>query len=114
MASQNKPFWTKANFWTGSKNYVQFSKRIALAVTIFWMVYRIINFVVILIRPEVAETLEGLVEGVDKAMIANMGWYTGNSSVEKAVMAFSGDNKKDKKSKDEDSEEDEEDEIDNG
>ena len=109
MASQNKPFWTKANFWTGSKNYVQFSKRIALAVTIFWMVYRIINFVVILIRPEVARTLEGLVDGVDKAMIANMGWYTGNSSVEKAVMAFSGNNKKDK-----DDEEDEEDEVENG
>lgn len=110
MALQNKPFWTKANFWTGSKNYIQFSKRIAFAVTIFWMVYRIINFVVILVRPEAAGTLEGLVDGVDKAMIANMGWYTGNSSVEKAVMAFSGNNKK---SKDED-DEDDEDDVENG
>lgn len=106
-----KPFWTKANFWVGAKNYVQFSKRIALGVTIFWMVYRIINFVVILIRPGVSQTLVDLVEGVDKVMIANVGWYTGNSSVEKAVLAFSG--KKEKK-KDDDEEEEEKDNDDNG
>ena len=105
MAKQ--PVWTK--FLTGSKNYIQFSKRIAIAVTIFWMVYRIVNFVVILIRPEVSQTLVDLVQGVDTAMIANMGWYTGNSTVEKAVLAFSG------KTKDEDKDEtDKDDKDDNG
>lgn len=107
MRVAKQPVWTK--FLTGSKNYIQFSKRIAIAVTIFWMVYRIVNFVVILIRPEASQTLVDLVQGVDTAMIANMGWYTGNSTVEKAVLAFSS------KTKDEDKDgTDKDDKDDNG
>ena len=113
MAPKKKPFWTKTSFWSGAKNYIQFSKRMAFAVTAFWMVYRIINFVVIIIRPESAQTLVDLVDGIDKAMIANMGWYTGNSSVEKAVYAFAA-TKKEKDDDEDDKDEEDPTEEENG
>lgn len=34
--------------------FMQYSKKMCTRVTIFWMVYRVINFIVVLIRPETA------------------------------------------------------------
>ena len=82
------PFWAKPFIKRGGRKYMQFSKKLAVTVTAFWMIYRIAQFVVILIRPEVAESMTDLVKGVDGIQMANMGWYTGNSSVEKIALAF--------------------------
>lgn len=70
--------------------FVQYSKKMCTRVTIFWMIYRIVNFIVVLLRPEAANALVDLSTGVDTIMIVNMSTYTGNSICEKASIAFSG------------------------
>ena len=86
---------------------MQYSKKMCTRVTIFWMIYRIANFIVVLLRPEVANALVDLSTGVDTIMIVNMGAYTGNSSIEKLAIAF-GKRKSLYSSADEQDEEDEE------
>ncbi len=83
--------------------FVQYSKKMCTSVTIFWMIYRIVNFIVVLLRPEVANALVDLRPGVDTIMIVNMSVYSGNSISEKAIIAFS--NRKSIYSKDADNEE---------
>ena len=68
--------------------FMQYSKKMCTRVTIFWMIYRIANFIVVLLRPEVASALVDLSTGVDTIMIVNMGAYTGNSATEKLAIAF--------------------------
>ena len=68
--------------------YIQYSKRMCTGVCIFWMFYRLINFIVVLLRPETATALVSLVSGVDTIMIVNMGVYTGNSISEKVALAY--------------------------
>ena len=68
--------------------FMQYSKKMCTRVTIFWMIYRIVNFVVVLVRPEVARSLVDLSAGVDTIMIVNIGFYTGNSATEKLAIAF--------------------------
>ena len=67
---------------------MQYSKKMCTRVTIFWMIYRILNFVVVLLRPEIANALSDLSTGVDTIMIVNMGAYTTNSATEKVAIAF--------------------------
>lgn len=67
---------------------MQYSKKMASRVTIFWMIYRIANFIVVLLRPEVSKALVDLTTGLDTVMIINVGFYTGNSISEKAVIGF--------------------------
>ena len=94
------------------EKFMQYSKKMATRVTIFWMIYRIVNFVVVIIRPDVANALVDLSTGVDTVMIVNMGFYTGNSATEKIAIAF-GKRKSLYGPSDED-EDDEEDEENNG
>ena len=68
--------------------FMQYSKKMCTRVTIFWMIYRIANFIVVLLRPEIASALVDLSTGVDTIMIVNMGAYTANSSTEKVAIAF--------------------------
>ena len=70
------------------QKFIQYSKKMASRVTIFWMIYRIANFIVVLLRPDVATALVDLSTGVDTIMIVNMGFYTGNSATEKLAIAF--------------------------
>lgn len=87
--------------------FVQYSKKMATRVTIFWMIYRIVNFIVALLRPEIANALVDLSAGVDTIMIVNMSVYTGNSATEKIAIAF-GKRQSLYSSDDEDDEDDEE------
>ena len=68
--------------------FVQYSKKMCTRVSIFWMIYRIANFVVVLLRPEIANALVDLSAGVDTIMIVNMSVYTTNSITEKVAIAF--------------------------
>ena len=54
------------------------------------MAYRVINFIVILIRPDVSAVLVDLVAGVDTAMICNMGFYIGKSGFENVAKIIAG------------------------
>ena len=95
--------------------FVQYSKRMCTRVTFFWMLYRLANFIVVLMRPEVSKYLVDLCTGVDTVMIVNIGFYCGNSVSEKLAIAF-GKRKSLYSSDDESKEDDEEeeDEEDNG
>ena len=93
--------------------FMQYSKKMCTRVTIFWMIYRVLNFVVVLLRPETAVSLTELCAGVDTIMIVNMGAYTANSGTEKVAIAF-GKRKSLYSSDDEKEEENEEEESDNG
>lgn len=90
------------------EKFTQYSKKMASRVTIFWMLYRIVNFIVVLLRPEVAKVLVDLSTGVDTVMIINVGFYTGNSISEKAVIGFG--KRKSLYSSDDEEEDDEEEE----
>ena len=71
-----------------AKSFVQYSKKMCTAVTVFWMVYRLVNFIVVLFRPETAMSLVNLSAGIDTIMITNMSTYLLNSSTEKTAIAF--------------------------
>ena len=89
--------------------FIQYSKKMCTRVTIFWMIYRILNFVVVLLRPETATALTELCAGIDTIMIVNMGAYTANSGTEKVAIAFG--KRKSLYSSDDDDEEEEEKEV---
>lgn len=90
------------------EKFMQYSKKMASRVTIFWMIYRIANFIVVLIRPEISKSLVDLTTGLDTIMIFNVGFYTGNSISEKTILGF-GKRKSLYSSDDESDEKDEED-----
>ena len=71
-----------------AKPYIQYSKRMAWRVTVFWMAYRLMTAIVVAIRPDAQNALVDLVAGVDAVMMVNMGTYTGNSGVEKIALAL--------------------------
>lgn len=87
--------------------FIQYSKKMCTRVTVFWMIYRIVNFVVVLIRPEIANALVDLSAGIDTIMIVNMSTYTFNSGTEKIAVAFAGRKSIYNNDKDEDDDEDE-------
>ena len=84
------------------------------AVTIFWMVYRQVNFIVVLIKPETSIALVNLSAGVDTIMITNMSTYLLNSSTEKIAIAFGKRNLMQQQQDDEEDEEEQEEVFDNG
>ena len=92
--------------------YVQYSKRMASRVTVFWMIYRIVISILIFFKPEVAKYLVDLTTGADTIMIANMTVYTGNSISEKGFIAFG--KRKSLYSTNEDDEEDNKEDENNG
>ena len=71
-----------------AKPYVQYSKRMAWRVSVFWMAYRLMTAIVVAIKPDAQNALVDLVAGVDAVMMVNMGTYTGNSGVEKIALAL--------------------------
>ncbi len=71
-----------------ARPYIQYSKRMAWRVTVFWMAYRLMTAIVVAMRPEAQNALVDLVAGVDAVMMVNMGTYTGNSGVEKIAIAL--------------------------
>ena len=72
--------------------YVQYSKRMCTAVSIFWMVYRLVVSLLIFFNTSTSNALVHLTDGADTVMIANISVYTSNSVLEKICVAF-GKNK---------------------
>ena len=71
-----------------NKQYVQFSKRITVAVTIMWCAFRILTLVLIAFRPETATALTTFQQGADDVMMAAIGFYCGNSVAEKGILGY--------------------------
>lgn len=87
--------------WRGTPAKLQYSKKLSAAVTIFWIVYRLAELVAAVLEPSIANALVQLVAGVDTVMMVNLGFYSGNSVAEKAILAWMN------KSKDEEGEDEE-------
>lgn len=71
-----------------TKQYVQFSKRITVAVTVMWCAFRLLTMVLIAFRPETAEALSTFQKGADDVMIVAIGFYCGNSVAEKGILGY--------------------------
>ena len=67
---------------------LQYSKKLSTAVTLFWIIYRLAELVAAVIEPAIADALVQLVAGVDTVMMVNLGFYSGNSVAEKAILAW--------------------------
>ena len=67
---------------------LQFSKRMSITVTIFWIIFRLAEILAAVWQPAIAEALVKLVSGVDGVMMVNLGFYCGNSVAEKAILAW--------------------------
>ena len=82
---------------------LQYSKKLSAAVTVFWIIYRLAELVAAVMEPAIADALVQLVAGVDTVMMVNLGFYSGNSVAEKAILAWMdrGSNKEEKESEDE-------------
>lgn len=76
------------------KQYVQFSKRITIAVTVMWCAFRLITLVLIAFRPNTAEALTSFQQGADDIMIVAIGFYCGNSVAEKGILGYFGAKKR--------------------
>ena len=68
--------------------YVQYSKRLAAVITGFWCFFRICCLVVLILRPTIADGMQGILQGVDDAMLCNIGFYAGNSVAEKGMQYY--------------------------
>lgn len=72
------------------RNYVQYSKRMATCIMVFWAVYRILLLILVYLRPSLGDALKALLSGVDDVMMVSIGFYTGNSVVEKGLAGYFG------------------------
>lgn len=70
------------------KQYVQFSKRITVAVTAMWCAFRLLTMILIAFRPETAEALTTFQRGSDDVMMVVIGFYCGNSVAEKGIIGY--------------------------
>ena len=70
------------------KKYTQYSKKLATAITVFWCGYRVLAVAALLIKPELGETMNNLMQGVDDIMMCNILAYNGNSLGEKGFINY--------------------------
>ena len=82
--------------------YVQYSKRLAAFITIFWCVFRVTVLVLLWFNPTLLDGIETVIKGADDVMMTNVACYCGNSVAEKGIVGYFG-----RSSRTEESEEDE-------
>lgn len=73
---------------SSKKQYVQFSKKVTIAVTVLWAAFRTMTLALIAFRPETAEALTAFQQGVDDVMMVAIGFYCGNSVAEKGILGY--------------------------
>lgn len=66
-----------------AQKYTQFSKRLAIAITVFWFVMRILSAIIVWLNVEASDAVVAMIKGVDDIMMVNVSLYTGNSISEK-------------------------------
>ena len=73
-----------------SPTYVQYSKRLCGAITVFWCALRLAALAASIFRPELGASLAGILQGADDVMICNVAMYCGNSVAEKGILSYFG------------------------
>lgn len=68
--------------------YVQFSKRIAVAILIIWAVYRLTALILVAVNAGLSAAISAMQAGVDDVMMVSIGFYTGNSVIEKGIVGY--------------------------
>lgn len=82
----------KARSPTVQKNpaFVQYSKRLATSITVFWCAFRVIILVLLLFRPSLIDGMRNIIQGADDVMMMNVACYCGNSVAEKGITGYFG------------------------
>lgn len=77
---------------TGKKSpaFVQYSKKLATAVSMFWIVFRVACLALLVISPSLIDGMKSILQGVDDVMMANIAFYCGNSVAEKGIVGYFG------------------------
>jgi hypothetical protein len=73
-----------------SAAYVQYSKRLATTVTVFWCIFRVACLALLAFRPSLIDGMKNVIQGVDDVMMANIAFYCGNSVAEKGIIGYFG------------------------
>ena len=81
--------------------FCQYSKKLSTAITVIWCILRFAVMATSIVRPEIADAMVKLVSGADSVMMVNIGMYTGNSTAEKAILAWMEKDKANTKDDDE-------------
>lgn len=98
----------KARSPTKAKNtaYVQYSKRLAATVSVFWIIFRVACLALLLLHPSLIDGMRNVMQGVDDVMMANIAFYSGNSVAEKGIVGYFSAKKTENSSTDEEEEDD--------
>lgn len=83
--TKKAPLKANASPIVQAANFIQFSKKITVYILAYWGLYRLVQLVVGIIRPEMADALVKLSAGIDGIAIAFGTGYTINSIGEKAM-----------------------------
>ena len=81
---------TRARSPTRNQAFVQYSKRLATVVSVFWIVFRIACLALLAISPSMIDGMKNILQGVDDVMMANIAFYCGNSVAEKGIIGYFG------------------------
>ena len=68
--------------------YVQYSKRLATFITIFWCLFRVTVLALLWFSPSLLDGIEKVVKGADEVMMFNVACYCGNSVAEKGIIGY--------------------------
>lgn len=68
--------------------YVQYSKRLCSVITGFWCALRLLGLVALILRPALAQGMQGILQGADDVMMCNVAFYCGNSVAEKGIVHY--------------------------
>ena len=78
---------SKSNTVT-KKQYTQYSKRIMTFVAVSWLIFRLAALGAMLIQPNQGTAQSAFLKGSDDIMVVSIGFYTGNSVVEKGIVGY--------------------------
>lgn len=70
--------------------FVQYSKKLATTVTVFWCIFRVACLALLAFRPSLIDGMKNVIQGVDDVMMANIAFYCGNSVAEKGIIGYFG------------------------
>ena len=68
--------------------YVQYSKKITTAISIFWCAIRLFAVIAVFLNPECGTDMAAIVRGVDDIEMVVVLSYTGNSVSEKVAVGY--------------------------
>lgn len=72
------------------KEYVKFSKRLTRTIITSWILFRVASLLILFFKPEINEAITQFQKGADDVMMVAIGFYCGNSVVEKGIKGYFG------------------------